>query len=96
MIFTLTNMHGIEPTKFINSNTDKSVYHRKDLGPTFYDDICIYEDFLSEKKEQSAWSSFPLYYNDSTGKGALIFTGENNNNSPYFKIKEIEVFKVSK
>ena len=95
-IFTLTNNCDIQPTKFNNSKVDKSVFHRKDLGPTFYDDICIYEDFLSEKKEQSAWSSFPLYYNDSTGKGALIFTGENNNNSHYFKIKEIEVFKVSK
>ena len=45
-IFTLTNIHEIEPTKFPNSNPDKCVYHNSSFGPTFPDDIVIHEDFI--------------------------------------------------
>ena len=65
------------------------------MGPTFYNDICIYKDFLNENENDSAFSSFPNYYEDTTGKKFSIFTG-NNNSINYFKVKEIEVFKVYK
>ena len=94
-IFTLTNIHGTEPTKFINSNTNNSVYHRSDSGPCFYDDIWVCEDFRSEKPNSSGYSSFPRGYKDTLKKGKSIFTGDNNNNN-YFKLVEVEVFKVFK
>ena len=94
-IFTLTNICNIPPTKFNPKVNEKNLYHRKDLGPTFYNDICIYEDFLRTNSHDSAWSSFPAYYIDTTGKGQVIFTG-NDNKENYFNIKEIEVFKVIK
>ena len=92
-LFTLTNMHGIEPTKFENSNFDNSVFHREDLGPCFSSlDIVIYKDFLNE----NSWAKFPSHYKDTSGKGNSIFTGDADNNKTNFKIKEIEVFRVCK
>ena len=39
-------------------------------------------------------SYFPHSYPDSLGKGRSIFSGDNN--SEYFNLKEIEVFKLIK
>ena len=91
-IFTLTNMHGIEPTKFINSNTDKSVYHSSNYGPCFgnYNDINITADYL----KSGPYARFPTDYKDTTGKGKSLFTGNEDNSDDTLKIKEIEVFKI--
>ena len=45
-IFSLTNIHGTEPTKFPNSNTSYSIYDVSNYGPTFGSghDICIYKN----------------------------------------------------
>jgi len=88
-IFTLTNIHGIKPTKFINYDINKSVYHDSYYLSNFYD-ICIFGDF----KKDISYSYFPTYYADSTGKGKSIFTSEFNNNDKNMKIIEIEVFKI--
>ena len=91
-IFTLTNIHGIEPTKFINSNTDIGVFHCHDQGPDFgANDIVIGNDF-----NQNCNSLFPEYYKDILGKGKSIFTGNIDNNISEFKMNEIEVYKVFK
>ena len=94
-IFTLTNNCEIPPTKFNPKINKNNLYHRADLGPTFYNDICIYNEYLVKSPKDSAYSSFPEYYDDTTGKGKVIFTG-NDNDDNYFKIKEIEVFQVNK
>ena len=52
-------------------------------------DIYLYNNFTSDN---SNCSSFPYSYKDTLGKGKSIFTGDNNNK--YFKLKEIEVFKI--
>ena len=92
-IFTLTNIHNTEPTKFKNKNDGKEVIHNRDYGPLFGDnsDIYITKDFVN-----GAYSNFPITYIDVLGKGKSIFTGDSNNNNNKFKIKEIEVFKVIK
>ena len=86
-IFTLTNIHGIEPIKFPNSDLNKCVYHNSSYGPTFPDDICIYKDFIVEK----SYIGFPYRYKDLSNKGKSIFSDKDDN---HVKIKEIEVFKV--
>ena len=90
-IFTLTNQYNIEPTIFPSKNDGKEVYHDITYGPRFGNgrDIGTEGDFM--KKE--SYSAFPNTYIDVLNKGKSIFTGENNNNNQYFKIKEIEVFK---
>ena len=86
-IFTLTNIHGIEPIKFPKSDLNKCVYHNSSYGPTFPDDICIYKDFIVEK----SYIGFPYRYKDLSNKGKSIFSDKDDN---HVKIKEIEVFKV--
>jgi len=92
IIFTLTNIHGTEPTIFHNKNS-YSVHHHPDRGPCFgnYNDIYVRQDYSSSNCN----ASFPCDYNDSLGKGKSIFTGDFNNNNEEFKMAEIEVFKVS-
>ena len=93
-IFTLTNIHGTEPLKFPNSNTEKSVFHHSSYGPTFgwSDDIKILEDF----KIKESTTNFPCRFKDVSNKGKSIFTGDLDNNKQSFKIDEIEVFKILK
>ena len=89
-IFTLTNIHGTEPTKFPNSDSRYSIYDYSAYGPSFGggNDICIYKG--------SSYSSFPHSYQDILGKGKSIFTGNLNNNNGNLNLKEIEVFKIFK
>ena len=93
-LFTLTNIHKTEPAKFPNTDKKYSVYHHSNDGPSFgyFNDMGIYQDFLN----QDSYTNFPCRYQDTLGKGKSVFTGNMNNDINYFKMKEIEVFKVSK
>jgi len=86
-IFTLTNIHGTEPTKFPTLYSSYAIGDWPNNGPTFGDgDICIYKN--------GSYSNFPRSYEDISGKGKSIFTGDLNNDNKNFKLKEIEVFKI--
>ena len=89
-IFTLTNIYYIEPTKFINSNTNSSIYHNSNYGPSFgnYNDINIIEDY----EKSGPYSRFLKDYKYSLGKGKSILTGNSNNSNENLVIREIEVF----
>jgi len=89
-IFTLTNIHGTEPTKFPNSNTNYSIYDYSTYGPTFGHGHDIYTN------KSGSCSGFPYAYQDILGKGKSIFTGDLNNSNSSFNLKEIEVFKIFK
>ena len=95
-IFTLTNIHNTEPTKFQYSK-GKSVQHLQNFGPVFGSgtDLDFGENSGDFTLDNSNYSGFPYSYEDSTGKGKSIFTGDLNNNKNYFKIKELEVFKLN-
>ena len=95
-IFTLTNNYGTEPNKFHNTNVNNSVYHTNSTGPCFYDDIWFCEDFRSNKKKSSGYTTFPRAYKDTLNKGKSIFTGDNNDENGFFILTEIEVFKIFK
>jgi len=87
-IFSLTNIHGTEPTKFPNSNTSYSIFDSNNFGPTFGNyDIKIYKN--------GSYAHFSSY-KDILGKGNSIFSGDLNNDNINFKLKEIEVFKIFK
>ena len=93
-IFTLSNIYDIEPTKFPILNFDRSIRHKKGDGPTFGGnprsgdpDLGIYSDYIKE----DCYSAFPESYKDIVGKGHSIFTGLEGH---YFKVTEIEVFKI--
>jgi len=90
-IFTLTNIHGTEPTKFPNSNTNYSIYDHSSYGPVFGDGYTI------KICKNDTYANFPSSsYQDTLGKGKSIFTGDLNNDNQNFKLKEIEIFKIFK
>ena len=91
-IFTLTNIHNTEPTKFPSKNDKQEVYHSPQYGPWFGGgrDIGIINDFSTS----DFYCNFPCTYPDILGKGRSIFSGDFNNNNNCFKIKEIEAFKI--
>ena len=89
-IFTLTNIHGTEPTKFPNSDSRYSIYDCSSSGPRFGRGCDIYIN------KSGSYAGFPYSYQDILGKGKSIFTGDINNDNQYFNLKEIEVFKIFK
>ena len=94
-IFTLINIHNSEPTKFKTTSEKEGVQHNSSFGPSFGEscDICIsISDFLNS----DAKTDFPCRYSDSLGKGKSIFTGDFNNSTTNFRLKEIEVFQLFK
>jgi len=91
-LFTLTNIHNIEPTKFFSKNDQKEVNHKH--GPTFGYGTDLYID--DNFGQNNCQTYFPYTYQDTTGKGKTIFTGDFNINNSYFKVIEIEVFKLYK
>jgi hypothetical protein len=87
-LFTLTNPHGISPTKYIVKSTGENAIVPNAMGPTFgHYDICIYPN--SNLNSQS-FIKFPSHYSDSTGKGYLTFTGSTN-----FTTTDIEIYRVA-
>jgi hypothetical protein len=91
-LFTLTNIHGTEPTKFPNSqNTNYALYHHSSYGPTFGNghDLYICNNYLNNN---DSYCGLGNAYPDVLGRGNSIFSGDAN--STNIKIKELEVFKM--
>ena len=96
-IFTLTNIYNIEPTKFNRTNDEYGIYFDSIEGAWFGygSNIGFSSDY---SKENYSYSKFGTNagYQDSLGKGKSIFTGNSDNNNIYYKINEIEGFKLYK
>ena len=92
-LFTLTNIYGIAPTKFPNTqNQNYAVYHGSSYGPIFGSghDLYIRNDYFNNKVNCNLGSAYP----DIIGKGSSIFTGDASNNDKNIVLKELEVFKL--
>ena len=92
-LFTLTNIHGTDPTKYPNTQSyDYAVYHYSGYGPTFggNHDLKIDNNYLNNN---SSYCSLGYSYPDVLGKGNSIFSGDASTNN--FKLKELEVFKLT-
>ena len=87
-IFTLTNIYNIQPTKFENKKDGNQVYFGSGYGPCFYD-TWIRDDFINNSE-----AYFNSYYQDTTGKGNSMFTGNSNNNERKITLNEVEVYKI--
>ena len=90
-LFTLSNPHGIPPTKYsINpAQSNHAVYHYPASGPSFGggQDMGVTYDMYGNK---SGYIRFPSTYIDTTGKGRDTFTGADN-----FTPSDIEVYTQS-
>jgi hypothetical protein len=85
-IFTLSNPHGIPPTRYRKQNSN-AVYGSSSYGPTFGSGHDLYICDNSNSSTNS-YSNFPASYADTTGKGNVTFTGRYNG----WNTAEIEVF----
>ena len=83
-LFTLTNPHGIPPTKYEIKLRNHAIYDHANYGPTFGAgfDLCV------KGPSETNSFSFPHSYVDTTKKGFGTFTGERN-----FQMKDIEVYQ---
>ncbi len=92
-LFTLTNPHGIPPSKFSGNPVEGwSVAHVADGGPYFGGVVkdqnpLIDIGLVSNADKRNSTCSFPSSYLDTTGIGETLFTGTKN-----FMVKEIEVY----
>ena len=93
-LFTLTNIYNTEPKKFETQNTQYEITYNTDLGPSFGagKDLLINKNYAND----GGYSNFPKTFKDISRKGKSIFTGNLKNDIDNFRLKEIEVFKLSK
>ncbi|CAF1099506.1 unnamed protein product [Rotaria sordida] len=87
-LFTLTNPHGIPSTKYSNKHPNYSIYAGNNYGPTFGGAHDLYISNNSQTNRNN-YFGFPHSYNDTTNRGALTFTGDQN-----FRTNEIEVYRL--
>lgn len=87
-LFTLTNPHGIPPTKYAIKNPQYSIFPQMNCGPIFGggNDLYCCSDSDVDRK---SYFHFPHSYDDTTSKGSLTFTGEKN-----FRTHDIEVYRL--
>ena len=91
-LFSLSNVQGRDPIKYPIKNRLKAVYHNANYGPTFGSgfDLKIYSNFLNNRE---SYANIDNSYEDINGDGNSIFSGDIN--TSYFKLNELEVFKLS-
>ena len=89
-IFTLTNIYNIKPTKFASRNSGNEIFFSSGNGPCFYV-TWNYDDFINRSA-----AYFGDHYQDTTGKGNSMFTGNTDNNNRKIIMNEVEVFKIYK
>jgi hypothetical protein len=91
-IFTLTNPHGIPPTKYSRKMGENAIFHTSRSGPAFRD-ISVEDNSNANDK---SYTCFPHYYLDTTGKGSKTFNGAGSrsasNGSVHFVVSDVEVF----
>ena len=92
-LFSLSNVQGTEPIIYPIKNASKAVYHNMKYGPTFGGgfDLKIYSNFLNNAE---SYANIDHSYEDITGQGNSVFSGDIN--TSYFKLNELEVFKLIK
>lgn len=87
-IFTLTNPHDVPPTKFDPKPNANHIMDHSSYGPTFGTGHDIF--VAGQADSANSYTNFPHAYNDTTGKGNVLFTG-----SREFRASEVEVFAVT-
>jgi len=88
-LFTLTNPHGIVPTKYIlkDDRIKYAIYCQTNYGPTFGGGHDLY---ISDNANISVnnYTKLNHTFKDTTGKGNTTFTGQYNG----WEVADLEVF----
>lgn len=86
-LFTLTNPHEINPTKYTVKLRNLAIYDHTNYGPTFGAGFDLSINGQSQESETNSFN-FPHSYIDTTKRGSSTFTGERN-----FRINDMEVYQ---
>jgi len=87
-LFTLTNPHGIPPTKYSIRRAEYSIFDVNTCGPTFGGGNDLHVCDNSQTKTHS-YCNFPHSYIDTTKRGVKTFTGNRT-----FQTSDIEVYRL--
>jgi hypothetical protein len=102
-LFTIKNPYGIPPTKFplIPSKSRYAIFCYSAYGPSFgfpdMTDLRVSDQCDKQTKIQGGSSycgSFGRTYQNNTGIGPSKGTNDFLAGSPFFTVKEIEVFQI--
>ena len=93
-IFTLKNLHGIEPSKFMKKkDNNKAIACGPRYGPVFGygNDICIYDNC---NNEQGGWTCYGVgsYECNNSLKCSLFVKTAGPDQKNFFKVSDYEVF----
>jgi hypothetical protein len=91
-IFTLKNPHNVPARRFAlkAERKHKAIFCRSDYGPQFSMDIGVSDNCNANFGSWTFNFGNYSYTNDTGLYGHTVFTG-----SPYFQVKEIEVFEIT-
>ena len=94
-MFTLTNIHNIEPTKFPSKNNGHELYFSSSRSEEHTSELpCFYATWIQNDFINETTSYLGYYYQDTVGKGHSMLTGDKNNNNSKIILNEIEVFEL--
>jgi hypothetical protein len=90
-LFTLKNPHNVAARRFAlkAEKKDEAISGEADCGPFFAHGICV-ADNCNKKTRNYTQCFSDNYTNDTRMDWQTFFTG-----SPYFQVKEIEVFEIT-
>jgi hypothetical protein len=87
-LFTLTNPHGLLPTKYSVVQPKYAICADNNCGPTFGDGHDLYV-CTNSQTETGSYFNFPHSYSDTTKLGVLTFTGNKQ-----FRTNDIEIYRL--
>lgn len=86
-LFTLSNPHGVPPTKLPRSGVGNDVYSNHTYGPTFGNGHALH--IPNNPNTINCGTTASNSYTDPTGRGAALFTG-----GQHYTLKELLCFAV--
>jgi hypothetical protein len=89
-LFRIKDSRNSAPRKFALSNPSQAIQYYASYGPRFGNGADISVANGCNENTSSYTNLGNAYVNDTEIDGTQVFTGEN-----YFKVKEIEVFKIA-
>ena len=88
-LFTITNPHGIPPTKYECTRLDRAMQCGADCGLVFGGCDMV----VNSSIKGTHYTRFPVSYADTTGMGSATFT-RGTENTAYFTPHQVEVYSV--
>ncbi|KAK8807468.1 hypothetical protein WA158_004227 [Blastocystis sp. Blastoise] len=91
-LFTLSNEHGIPPTKYDNTNSNCGIYCSSSYGPTFGGGFDIYISDQCHSNTNSSCNAYSYSEVNTPQKSSLFVNTNNANSTNKFTVDDYEVW----